>query len=246
MLSEDEIRYFEETAVQRDNANNGMTRKEMISFIQLFIGRDYKKAENHFDYLIPSKKLSRLKGDGKAMKAQNTNTARSQIRVASQLRWHCMIDAIWSAVKQYNQLPADDVRRPFEDVMEYFWLNLDKTCIRCEDGELRVLGAKDRKVTSVRNSDSKFSITILRVGSTAGVDGPIIFLVEGKSIKSNCLKDLPRFFNYPHGSCVIPTPTAYMTDEAWEKNIPRLIKGISEIKWIKNCLEFKVMLTFDG
>lgn len=246
LLSEDEVTFLEEVIIERDRANNGMTRNEVILFIQYLSGSTNVKAKNHFNWLIKSKKLSKLKRGGKTVKAQNTTTARSQIRVESQLRWHCMMDGIWEGIKNYNRLPANDKRRPFEEVMEYFWLNLDETCIRCDDGNLRVLGASDKRITSKCNSDSKFSITILRVGSAAGVDGPIIFLVEGKKIDSDVLKDLPKKFGCPIGSCVIATPSAYMMDKAWDKLLPKLIEGIRAMKGIKDYPEFKSLLGFDG
>lgn len=245
LLLVDEVSFLQETIVERDTANNGMTRKEIITCIQFLCGCQFKAAENHYDYLIRTNKLPNLKGGGKTVIAQNTTTARSQIRVESQLRWHYMIDAVWTAVKKFNCLPPGDQRRPFQDVMEYFWLNLDETCIRCDDNGIRVVGARGR-ITSKRGADSKVSITILRVGSAAGIDGPIIFLVEGKSIDIKPLKDLPKNFGCPIGSCVLPTPTAYMTDDAWKEVVPHLIEGIRAMEGIKDYPEFKCMLTFDG
>ena len=230
----------------RDRANNGVTRKEAISFIQLISSSNFKTAENHFDYLVTQKRFSNLKCEGKTVKAQKTTTKRSQIRTETQLRWHLILDTVWNEVKRFNVLPTGSTKTQFENVWEYFWLNLDKTCIVADDGNVCVLSEKTREVTAKRMSDSKFSITILRVGSAAGCDGPIIFLVKGEKIECEALKDIVKNFGCPPGSCVIPTPTAYMTDKAWNELIPKLIEGIRAMPGIRDYPEFKALISFDG
>lgn len=181
------------------------------------------------------------------MKVQKTTTKRSTIRTESQLRWHMLIEQVWDDIKAHNVLPPTSLKRKFKKgIWEYFWLNLDETCIISDEGNYRVLSSKERKVTSKIMQDTRTSITILRVGSAAGCDGPIIFLVHGENIEYKSLKNLPKNYGCPPGSCVICTPTAYMTDKAWKKIVPILVRGIREMPGIRDYPEFKALLTFDG
>ena len=95
-------------------------------------------------------------------------------------------------------------------------------------------------------SDARFSITLLRVGSAAGVDGPLIILTKGESLEFRLLSNIVKNYGCPPGSCVIPTPTAYMTDEVWLKILPSLLKGSRQMEGIHDYPEFKAMLSFDG
>jgi hypothetical protein len=248
LISDDEVKFLEEAIVKRDLANNGMDRKEVITYIQNLTGCDFKTAENHFHHLQRSNKFPRLKRGGRVVVAQKTTTKRSQIRTESQLRWHSIIESVWGEVKRYNNSNYDVMsdKKPFTAIMPYFWLNFDETCIVASDGNVSVLSGKETKTTSRIMSDSRLSITILRVGSAAGCDGPLIFLVEGKSVHYKALKDIVQTFGCPPGSCVIPTPSAYMTDDAWEEVLPHLIEGIRQMPVIRDYPEFKCMVTFDG
>ena len=248
LISNDEVKFLEEAIIKRDLANNGMDRKEVITYIQNLTGCTFKTAENHFHYLQRNNKFPRLKRGGRVVVAQKTTTKRSQIRTESQLRWHSIIESVWGEVKRHNNNNYDIMsdKKPFSAIMPYFWLNFDETCIVASDGNVSVLSGKESKTTSRIMSDSRLSITILRVGSAAGCDGPLIFLVEGKSVQYNALKDIVRNFGCPPGSCVIPTPSAYMTDDAWEEVLPHLIEGIRQMPVIRDYPEFKCMVTFDG
>ena len=64
----------------------------------------------------------------------------------------------------------------------YFQLNLDETCFLCNEGELKIIGDNYKPCHDKNCSNSRFSITVLRVGSAAGVNGPVIFLAKGKKV----------------------------------------------------------------
>ena len=61
----------------------------------------------------------------------------------------------------------------------FFQLNLDETCFLCNEGELKIIDDNDKPRHDKNCSDSRFSITVLRVGSATGVNGPVIFLAKG-------------------------------------------------------------------
>ena len=58
----------------------------------------------------------------------------------------------------------------------YFQLNLDETSFLCNEGELKVTGSNNKPQYDKNFSDSTFLSIVLRVGSAAGVNGPVIFL----------------------------------------------------------------------
>ena len=78
--------------------------------------------------------------------------------------------------------------------------------------------------------DNRQSITIVRVGNAEGCQGPQIYLAAGKSIEAKVLKDLQKNCGAPRHSQVIMTPTAYMTDVAWEQCALVLAKGIRDME----------------
>ena len=100
--------------------------------------------------------------------------------------------------------------------MEYFWLNLDKRGIQCNERNIRVVGRKDRQPQFEIMDDSRLSITLLRVENAAGSDGPIIVLlkVKGNDIGSQTLRAIGKHYNCHPGSCLINEPSAYITDQA--------------------------------
>ena len=68
----------------------------------------------------------------------------------------------------------------FTRFSNYFQLYMDETCFLCNGGDLKVLGSKDNPTNKKNCSDARFSITVLRVGSAAGVNGPVTFPEKGK------------------------------------------------------------------
>ena len=105
---------------------------------------------------------------------QATTTERSQIFVSQQYCWHMMIDAEWEDMRRKNS-PRDIFIR----YAHYFQLNLDETCFLCNEGELSIIGDNDKPRHDKNCRDSRFSITVLRVGGASGVNGPVIFMEKG-------------------------------------------------------------------
>lgn len=61
--------YLEEIIVQCNIVNIGISRKEFF-FIQLLCGCEYKKAENHYNHLIPSNQFLECKLGGNIVVAR--------------------------------------------------------------------------------------------------------------------------------------------------------------------------------
>ena len=67
-------------------------------------------------------------------------------------------------------------------------------------------------------SDSGFSITVLWVGSSAGVNGPVVFMEKRTKVYARLrVNNLVTKYGLPEVSFVIPKKAAYMYDETWEK-----------------------------
>ena len=85
------------------------------------------------------------------IKAQAMTTERSQIFVSQEYRWHMIIEAEWEDMRQTNS-PCDILTRFYH----YFQLNLDETSFLCNEGELKVVGRKDKPCHKNKFSDSRF------------------------------------------------------------------------------------------
>ena len=59
-------------------------------------------------------------------------------------------------------------------------------------------------------------------------------------------KNLEKYFVAPHGSEVIMTPNAYMTDGAWLELVPKLCKAIRNQNVIREYPHWWVALSYDG
>ena len=151
------------------------------------------------DYLIQAKHLTNLKRQGRVVKSQATTTELSHICVSQQYRWHMMIEAEWEDMRQKNS-PRDIFIR----YAQYFKFNLDESCFLCNEDELRIIANNDKPCHDKNCSDSRFSITVLQVGSAAGVNGPVIFLAKGTKVhpRLRC-SNLVTQYGLPEGSSVI-------------------------------------------
>ena len=93
LLSVEDIAFLKDIIIHRDEANNGMGRKEAIKLIgETSQCSNWITCTNHWNNLVRSGKLKELKGGGKVVKAQQSTTKRTQITVEQQLHWHTNID----------------------------------------------------------------------------------------------------------------------------------------------------------
>ncbi len=70
--------------------------------------------------------------------------------------------------------------------------------------------ARLRKKHEKNTADSRQSITVVRLGSAAGVEGPRIYLAKGKELTATSMidKNFARIHKAPTGSYVKTTPNA--------------------------------------
>ena len=95
-------------------------------------------------------------------------------------------------------------------LVDKFTLNLDETSMGGNDGELKILGDRNKRKQEKNTSDNRESITAVRLGSAGNVDGPRYYLAKGKEIDAPTFKNFDKNYPAPKGSRVIMTPNAYM------------------------------------
>ncbi len=67
-----------------------MAQKEVISVITELGNVAFKAVENHFNYLIRSKKLPQLKNNGRVVTEQATTTNQTAVMTEKLLRTHAL------------------------------------------------------------------------------------------------------------------------------------------------------------
>ena len=123
-------------------------------------------------------------------------------------------------------------------------MNLDEISFLCNEGELKVLGSKDKPGHDKKISDSRFSITVLRVGSAAGVNGPVMFMAKGAKVHPRLRgTNLVTRYGLAEVSCVIPNKAAYMDDETWSNLVKVVAPGIRKIKVSNVACVFPILLS---
>ena len=139
--------------------------------------------------------------------------------------WHMMIDSEWENLRRKNS-PRDI----FILFAHYFQLNLEETSFIYNEGGLRVIGGNDKPRHEKNCSDLRFSITVLWVGSAAGVNGLVIFLVKGKKVHQRLRGDnLVTKYVSSEVFCVVPKKSAYMDDKNWATVLKVVAPGIRKI-----------------
>jgi len=113
------------------------------------------------------------------------------------------------------------------------------------DSVVKIVGSLKSK-TEKKMDDCCTSITSLRLGTCSGDQGPFIFLTTGKMTDRGPTKDLEKHFGCPPGSAIIPSPSAFMTDDVWLQLVLTFAKGIHAIPVIKDHPDWWVTVSCDG
>ena len=166
------------------------------------------------------------------IKYQATTTERSQICVSQQYLWHMMIEVEWEDLRRKNS-PYNIFTR----FSHNFQLNLDETSFLYNEGDLKVIGRKYKPRHDKNFSDSRFSITVLQVGSAAGVNGPkkVHPRIRGTNLVTR--------YGLPEVSCLIPKKASYMDDDIWAKVLKVVDPGIRKMKVSNVDCGFPILLS---
>ena len=113
LIGETDLKFLQEIIISRDEANNGLGRKEVITLIgDMAQCPNHSTCQNHWNYLVRSGKMKELKAGGKVKKAQNTTTKRTQITVEQQLRWHAIVESSLQELYRLNQ-PREEFKKTY-------------------------------------------------------------------------------------------------------------------------------------
>ena len=113
-------------------------------------------------------------------------------------------------------------------------------------GQTKVVASKYVKKQQINKDDNRGLITISRSGLAAGHEGPRFFLVKAEKVEHDIFKDFSRKHGTPKGSGVIPTPNAYMTDDAWNKIAPDFAAGLRQLPVVREYPDLWMAMTLDG
>jgi len=145
-----------------------------------------------------------------------------------------------------NPSGTSEERAALKELKNFFTLNLDESCVMASEGIVRVLGNAEKTKHEKNIQDNRDSITTVRTGSAGNVDGPRIYLAKGKTCDLESFNDFGAHYDSPPGSCVVMTPNAYMTNEAWKTIYPKLCKGIREMRVICDHPDKWIVFSLDG
>ena len=108
-----------------------------------------------------------------------------------------------------------------------------------------IIGGRDSKTHEKRLYESRLSLTLIRIGVADVNEGLWIFIYEGKSNPENVLSDAALVSQHgaPVGSHCHPTPSEYLTDDAWLELSTIITKGIRTIPVIRDHLDWWVSLS---
>ena len=244
ILSKEQRQLVIETIQLRDRQNQGMSRRDAIALIQdVAPGATKAQAQNTWAHTVKpgAQKNNQLTG---TVTAQKTTSKRSNINIPQQLRFHNLVEGCDK--RHIEQNLDDDSGVDFASVQKFFKVNLDEQNFMASDGKVRIIGDKGIKKHETELSDSRVSCTALFVGSAGDTKGPVQLLLAGRERKLGYNDACLRLLGCPEGSHITMTPTAFMTDDAWEEITPFLIKGIRAMPVIRDHPLWWVRLSLDG
>ena len=236
LTTKEDRELLQSIAKSRDEMNRRMTWKDMVALISTLFSVSNKAAENHSDYHVRHKKFPELKLGGCVVSAQATTTNRTAITTQKLLRTYNAIQLAWARQAECNGWNIQGGEEDDGRLCDYFTINLDETCFVASKVTLLVIGSAAKQKHEKNTSDSRQSVTVVRLGLAAGVEGPRIYLAKGKDLKIESMydKNFVRVHKAPVGSHVKMTPNAYMTNEVWTEIAPGLCKGIRAMEGICN------------
>lgn len=186
--------------------------------------------------------------------------------------WFTLVDQMMALCdrRSSENRPHGVGGKTWRDLAPHFVFNLDEACCMANAGSMtvrlflllcggvylllvrcQVVGCRTLNRHERIGDDSRVSITSVDCGNAAGDEAPSMFLMTGQQIPPH-LKETFGSSKYLHekgappGSFVCMTPTAFMTNEAWDYVTPRLITGIRDLPVVRDHPEWYVLLFFDG
>lgn len=189
---------------------------------------------------------------------ESTKDRSGAITESAQRFYFNLVDEVMKQAERLSA-PNEDAngtnRRLWRHLAKHFVFNLDEANHQASSGADTIVADGQsrggRKKKEKNTTDSRLSITAVECGNAAGDDGPSVYLLEGKEIPAS-IKGLYGNSKYlqrcgaPANSFVVMTPSAFMTNEAWDDMAEALGKGIREVAIVRDHPEWWVVLHLDG
>ena len=242
LLDADATQFVADVLRRRDRGNDGVNRREGADLVQDLMPELSRTQAVTAFRRVRAKNDDVLSG---IVKANRSTEKRSAITVPQQFRWHQAVDAAFAFLREKNTglTPGGQT---FGEVMPYFVFGGDETCLLASDGDVSIIGDKAKPKHDVAAGSSRTSITMYRVGSAAGADGPTGFLPPGARKKTGYDDDFLIKHGASAGSTFAMTPTGYMTEEAWVELAPKMAAGIRAVPVVCDMPDWWVLKIVDG
>ena len=247
LITKENQGFVADVLARKDRGNDGSNREEAIDLVHdLLPHLNRRQARQSFTRTLLPNHPTVLKP--KTVKAQATTTKRSAITVEQQFRWMETYNKALSVLRSKNSGTCRKTGKMFGELIQHFVFGGDETCFQaCPNGDVRIIGSSGRKKHEVKTQDSRVSITMYRTGNIAGTTGPTVFLLEGKHRRVGYTDKWLMDNGAAAGSTIVMTPTAFMTEQAWEAMTPSVIKGLRSASSIVNANpQWWVLEVFDG
>ena len=247
LITKENQGFVADVLARKDRGNDGSNREEAIDLVHdLLPHLNRRQARQSFTRTLLPNHPTVLKP--KTVKAQATTTKRSAITVEQQFRWMETYNKALSVLRSKNSGTCRKTGKMFGELIQHFVFGGDETCFQaCPNGDVRIIGSSGRKKHEVKTQDSRVSITMYRTGNIAGTTGPTVFLLEGKHRRVGYTDKWLMDNGAAAGSTIVMTPTAFMTEQAWEAMTPSVIKGLRSASSIVNAnTQWWVLEVFDG
>ena len=110
-----------------------------------------------------------------------TTTSRTALTTKKLLQNHAVYLVALNQVRALNEKSLDKSEE-FLKVEDYFFLNLNESNFMASEGKVKVIGSKWNPKHQKNTSDSRDSITAVRIGSSGPSEGPRVYLAHGKQV----------------------------------------------------------------
>ena len=120
------------------------------------------------------------------MVAQGPTTKQTENTVEKQFQWMKTYEKSLALLCDKNNGNRWLTKKSFNKVIHNFVYGSDETYIKsCDNGSTQVTVSAGHKKHTKKDKDSRISITMYPTGSSYGVTGPTIFLIEVKNKRDN-------------------------------------------------------------
>jgi len=221
LLTDGQIEVICDCVKRADRTHSGLDKRDILNMISAFApDKSPKTIERYYDRTFCAKlkdyKVTNL------VSAQVTTTKRMQVNLQQQQRWHTLVDDVFRFLEEKNGSCFTKAS------MAACTIGGDEASFWACDGKVKVHGCMSLKKHQKKTSNSRCTITMLRIGNAAGAQGPTGFVLKGKRQSKFTPAFLARHGAAP-GSDVAVNDSAFMSNDTWRELAPSIASGIRQM-----------------